>query len=110
MNGWLSVERIADTILMVMLAEAGLLLWQHRRGRSALSPVAVGLLLLPGALLVAALRLSSSLPESWPALLLCLGAAFGAHIVDLRQRSSAAEIATRAPPPPSKESIKLSET
>jgi hypothetical protein len=35
---------------------------------------------------VLALRLGQELPAAWPALLLCLGAAFATHLNDLRHR------------------------
>lgn len=82
---WLTEARAVDLALLFMLAEAGLLLayrWRMERGPAVAEVLS---LLLPGALLLVALRaaVTAAGPVTIIALLL---AAFLAHLNDLQRR------------------------
>jgi hypothetical protein len=84
--------RIVDLILVLMIAEAFVLVGHHHlTGRGiAIAPLLTNMA--AGACLLLALRAAlSGLP--WTVVALALGAAFGMHALDLRCRWS------RAPPP-----------
>ena len=69
-----------DLVLVVMLAEAVYLLARRRR-----SPLDLALALLPGALLLLALRAALT-GAQWPAIALLVAASFPAHLADIRRR------------------------
>jgi hypothetical protein len=75
----------ADLILLVLLAEAALLLAWHRRGGRGPGPRAVLGIVLPGLALVLALRFALT-GAAWPWVALALVAAFAAHLFDLATR------------------------
>lgn len=77
--------RVADLILLVLAAEALLLLaWRRRTGRG-LPPMALAGLVLPGVALVLALRAALT-GAGWPFVAMALVAALAAHLFDLAQR------------------------
>ncbi|MGG5811054.1 hypothetical protein [Falsiroseomonas sp. CW058] len=85
MEEFFASGRAADLVLLVMAAEAALLLaWRRRSGRGP-SPGAVMALVLPGAALVLALRVALT-GGWWGWVALCLLAALAAHLADLRGR------------------------
>ena len=77
--------RIVDLILLLVLLEAALLAWHHRRTGRGLSPRALLPNLFSGAALLAAVRLAlAQAPWLWVAG--ALSCALLAHLADLRQR------------------------
>jgi hypothetical protein len=76
---------VADVILACMVVEAVALLAWHRATGRGLRPGAVAALLLPGALLVLALRFALT-GAAWSLVPLALVGALAAHLWDLRGR------------------------
>jgi hypothetical protein len=79
---WWSAHRLAEIALGAMLIEAVLLSWWHCKTGGGLPALALGRMLLPGALLLAALRLAPA-GGNEPWLAVCLTAALAAHAADL---------------------------
>ncbi len=77
--------RIVDAVLVILLLEAGVLWRRGRSGRFTLAPRDVLLTLLPGALLIAALRAALT-PGGGAWVLLLLAASLPAHLADLTGR------------------------
>lgn len=82
MRWWFATGHAADLILVVMLGEW---LWLTRMGRWRLSDAT--LLLLPGVLMIGALRLALT-GAAWPGIALLLAASAPAHVLDVRRRAS----------------------
>jgi hypothetical protein len=76
---------LADVILVVMIAEAVLLLIYRKATGRGLAPADLFAMLLAGACLVLALRAVLT-GSSWPVVALCLVAALVAHAADLYRR------------------------
>jgi O-antigen ligase len=76
---------VADVILVVMIAEALLLLLYRRVTGRGVAARDLFAMLLAGACLVLALRAVLT-GSSWPVVALCLGAALIAHLMDLYRR------------------------
>jgi len=87
MENLISGGRIVDLILLVMAAEAVFLLAYRRRAGKGLAPMAVVLMLLPGAFLLLALRAALTGASS-TAIVGWLAAALVAHVADLWARQS----------------------
>lgn len=86
MAAFFASGHVADLILLVLLAEAVVLLaWRRRTGRGP-APRAVLALVLPGAALVLALRLALT-GAWWGWIGLALFGALITHLYDLAQRS-----------------------
>jgi hypothetical protein len=84
---WLLSPHLADLILVVMLVEGALLLHIGKRRDFGLRPAQVIWMLLPGMLLVLALR--AALAEGHPAWIgACLAAAGAAHAFEVWARIS----------------------
>jgi hypothetical protein len=77
--------RAVDAILVVMTLEAVLLIWWQRRHDQGLAMADVALALLPGVMLLLALR-GALVHSSWTWIALCLVLSFVLHLADLRRR------------------------
>ncbi|NKC32666.1 hypothetical protein HEQ75_17505 [Roseomonas sp. BU-1] len=85
MASFFASGRVADLVLLVLGAEALLLLaWRWRRG-GGLAPSALAGLVLPGVALVLALR-AALVGAAWPWVAAALLAALAAHLFDLALR------------------------
>jgi multisubunit Na+/H+ antiporter MnhE subunit len=80
MSGWFESGRVADLILLVLLAEAAWLILARR-----MAPGEVLLALAPGAFLVLALRAALT-GADWPYVALPLALSFPVHLADLARR------------------------
>jgi hypothetical protein len=77
--------RAVDAILAVMALEAMLLIWWQRRRERGLAVADVALALLPGVMLLLALR-GALVQAAWTWIALCLVASFVLHLADLSRR------------------------
>jgi len=85
MSGLFASGRIIDFIVVLALLEAAALaLYRLRTGRGVATPDLLASLL-PGVLLLIAVRLALT-GERWEVIALTLGGAFGAHLLDLSRR------------------------
>lgn len=85
MESWVRSGLVADIVLACLMVEAiALLAWRRTTGRGPTTGALLALLL-PGGFLVLALRFALTGAPWWlvPA---ALGAAFAAHLADLRER------------------------
>lgn len=85
MEAWFASGRIIDAILVLVAAEAVLLLALHRRTGRGPAPLPLLCNLASGAALMLALR-AALVGAEWPVVALCLAAALGAHLGDLGPR------------------------
>jgi len=86
MQDFILSGRVVDLILVVMAAEAALLLM---RRNAALSPVDVLFVMAPGACLLLALRAALT-GADWTWIAAAIAASFPFHLVDLARRGRAA--------------------
>jgi hypothetical protein len=77
--------RAVDAILAVMALEAALLIWWQRRHGRGLAAADVAFALLPGAMLLLALR-GALVHSSWMWIALCLVISLFLHLADLNRR------------------------
>lgn len=76
---------IVDFILLLVVAEAAALILLHRRSGRGLAPADAIAMLVPGALLLLALRTALT-GGAWTWTALLLAASFAAHLADLAAR------------------------
>jgi len=85
MQDFFASGRVADLVLLVLLAEAAALYLWHRRTGRGLAPLALAGLILPGVAFALALRAALS-GAGWGWVAAALVAAFFAHALDVLVR------------------------